>query len=184
MSKLAEHLVAVHRALDGAGIPHAFGGAIALAYCVDEPRGTRDLDVDLFVGPDEADRVLAALPDGIHVGDDDRAAIVRDAQVRLWWSEMPVDLFFAVHDIHEYAAAEVRTVPFEGTEIPVLGCTTLAVFKAMFGRGKDWADIEAMIEAGMPDCTAVLRWVRELLGERDPAVARLVAIVGRGRHGR
>jgi hypothetical protein len=182
MSKLAERLIAVHRSLATVGIPHAFGGAIALAYCVTEPRGTRDVDVDVFLGPEEADRVLAALPDGVHVGADDRAAIARDGQVRLWWDGMPVDLFFAVHEVHRFAESEIRTVPFEGVDIPVLGCTSLVVFKAVFGRGKDWADIDAMIEAGTPDCTAALHWVKELLGSDDHAVAQLVARVLRGRH--
>ena len=49
MSALGERLLAVHDALDGAGMPHAIGGAIALGYCVVEPRGTRDLDVNVFV---------------------------------------------------------------------------------------------------------------------------------------
>src|SRR5262249_41808856 len=45
LSVLAERLIAIHDSLDAAGVPHAFGGAIALAYCTEEPRGTRDLDV-------------------------------------------------------------------------------------------------------------------------------------------
>ncbi|MDQ1395101.1 MAG: hypothetical protein QOG64_360, partial [Acidimicrobiaceae bacterium] len=45
MPSLAERLLVVHAGLDGARIPHAFGGAIALAYCTEEPRGTRDIDV-------------------------------------------------------------------------------------------------------------------------------------------
>jgi hypothetical protein len=49
MSALGERLLAVHEALDQAELPHAFGGAIALGYCVVEPRGTRDLDVNVFL---------------------------------------------------------------------------------------------------------------------------------------
>jgi len=40
MSELGDQLLAVHDGLDAAGIPHAIGGAIALGYCVLEPRGT------------------------------------------------------------------------------------------------------------------------------------------------
>lgn len=43
---LADKLVAVHRSLDRAAVPHAFGGALALAYCTAEPRATMDLDAD------------------------------------------------------------------------------------------------------------------------------------------
>ena len=42
-----ERAVALHRALDDAGIPHALGGALALGYHVSEPRGTRDIDVNV-----------------------------------------------------------------------------------------------------------------------------------------
>jgi hypothetical protein len=48
MSELVDRLFAIHDALADAGLAHAFGGAIALAYCVEEPRGTRDLDVNIF----------------------------------------------------------------------------------------------------------------------------------------
>lgn len=58
MSLLAQRLLAVHDALDAAELPHAFGGAIALAYCTEEPRGTRDLDVNVFVDPTRARRSL------------------------------------------------------------------------------------------------------------------------------
>jgi hypothetical protein len=51
MSVLAERLLEVHAALSEAKLAHAFGGAIALAYCTEEPRGTRDLDVNVFVSP-------------------------------------------------------------------------------------------------------------------------------------
>ena len=51
MSALGDQLLAVHDGLDAAGIPHAIGGAIALGYCVLEPRGTRDVDVNVFVAP-------------------------------------------------------------------------------------------------------------------------------------
>ncbi len=36
MSVLAKRLLAIHDALSSARVPHAFGGAIALAYCTIE----------------------------------------------------------------------------------------------------------------------------------------------------
>lgn len=35
---LADRLVAIHEALDAGGVPHAFGGALALAWCTARPR--------------------------------------------------------------------------------------------------------------------------------------------------
>jgi hypothetical protein len=59
---LPEKMVSVHEHLARAGIDHAFGGALALAWCTQQARGTIDLDVNLFVGPDRTDDVLGALP--------------------------------------------------------------------------------------------------------------------------
>jgi len=64
-------------------------------------------------------------------------------------------------------------VPFEGEEIPVLGPVELAVFKAMFDRTRDWADIEAMLAAGNLDVDAVRERLVGVLGAGDERLARL-----------
>lgn len=178
MSTLGERLLSVHDALSQARIPHAFGGAIALAYCTEEPRGTRDLDVNLFVDVAKAWDVFLALPDRVTYGRDDLAVVQRDGQVRLWWDDMPIDLFFDVHQFHTELPAGVRQVPFLGRSIPVLGCNALVVFKALFNRTKDWADIEAVADAGFVLDDA-LAWVERLLGRESAAAARLAGLCGR-----
>jgi hypothetical protein len=175
VSELGDRLLAVHHALDAARIPHAIGGAIALAYCTLEPRGTRDLDVNVFTGPERAKDVFAALPEGVQFSGLSLEQAERDGQVRLRWGDMPVDLFLSVLPFHDHVAAHVRLVPFEGHAIPVLGCTGLAVFKAMFDRPRDWVDIEAMVEARAVDLDEVMRWVVELAGE-DARVEKLTAL--------
>jgi hypothetical protein len=177
MSVLADRLVAVDAALHAAGMPHAFGGAIALAYCTEEPRGTRDIDVNVFVGSDRAAAVLRSLPPGVTVHDADIDAVRRDGQVRVWWDDTPIDVFFDVHRFHEEAAADVRSVPFAGGQIPVLGCTALAVFKAVFNRTKDWADIEAMLDACAVDRAALIGWVVRLFGTSNPQAERLARLI-------
>lgn len=164
MSVLVERLFAVHEAFSAADIPHAFGGAIALAYCTNDPRGTRDLDVNVFLPSDVALEVIDRLPSGISSTASDKEKVLRDAQVRLDWDGTPVDLFFNNLPFHEVVARGVMQVPLEGRSIPVLDGPSLIVFKAMFDRTKDWADIEA-----------VVAW--------DPAVAQrgadlLVGLVG------
>jgi hypothetical protein len=171
VSELGDRLLAVHDALDLAGIPHAIGGAIALGYCTLEPRGTRDLDVNVFVGPDRVKDVFAALPDGVAISGLSLEQAERDGQVRLWWEQTPIDLFFSVLPFHDQVASEVRHVPFEDRSIPVLGCTALAVFKAMFDRPQDWVDIESMVEARALDLGEAARWVAEMAGP-DSAEAR------------
>jgi hypothetical protein len=169
---LAEKLLDLHARLAKAGLPHAFGGAIALAYWTLEPRGTRDIDVNVFVSPDDVDAVFEALPEPVVHTDADRRAVARDEQVRLFWDDTPVDLFFAAHRIHHEAAARRRWVDFAGTRIPVLAPLDLAVFKVLFDRAKDWVDIETMRDSGTLDTRAAADAIAELLGD-DPRVARL-----------
>lgn len=170
---LAEKLLDLHARLAKAGLPHAFGGAIALAYWTLEPRGTRDIDVNLFVPATESAPALAVLPEAIAHDEETAAAIARDGQVRLWWDEVPIDLFFSYEPLHDEAARNRRLVPFEGEEIPVLGPVELAVFKAMFDRTRDWADIEAMLAAGNLDVDAVRDRLTALVEGDDDRVARL-----------
>jgi hypothetical protein len=169
MSQLGDQLLAVHGALQQAGIPHAIGGAIALGYCTLEPRGTRDLDVNIFTGPERAKDVFAALPDGVEFSGANLEAAERDGQVRLRWGITPIDIFLSVLPFHDHVAGEIRMVPFEGSSIPVLSCTALAVFKAMFDRPRDWVDIEAMVDARTLDLDEAKRWVVEIAGEDQRA---------------
>jgi hypothetical protein len=178
MSLLGRRLLDIHDALSLAKLPHAFGGAIALAYYTEEPRGTRDLDVNVFVDPVRTKEVFAALPDGVTVTEADTRTTEREGQVRLWWEETPIDLFLDIHSFHDEVAQGVRLVPFEGRTIPVLDCTALTVFKALFDRTKDWADIEEMTAAGTLDPSRALAWVERLAGSDSPAWRRLESLAG------
>jgi hypothetical protein len=176
MSSLGERLLAVHDALDRAQMPHAFGGAIALAYCVVEPRGTRDLDVNIFMPQQRFPDVAAVLPRGIVVEPEHLEAVERDGQVRLMWAETPVDVFMNNVPFHDEARAGAREVTFLGRRIPVLGCTALAVFKAMFDRTKDWGDIEAMLAAETLDVAAVEGWLAAMAGPGSEPVTRFARV--------
>jgi hypothetical protein len=183
VSELGDQLLAVHDGLDAAGIPHAIGGAIALGYCVLEPRGTRDVDVNVFVEPHRARDVFAAMPDGVELSGEALERAERDGQVRLHWGVTPIDLFLSVLPFHDQVESHVKEVPFEGRTIPIVDCTGLAVFKAMFARPRDWVDIEAMVEARSLDVDEAIRWIREMVGN-DERVEKLAALPGsRGSQG-
>ena len=173
MASIASKLLLLHERLSNAGIEHAFGGAIALAYWTANPRGTIDIDVNVFVPATEADRVLAALPHEIPRDRTTIEEIERNGQIRLWWGKTPVDLFFSYEPLHDEAARNRRTVPFEGTEIPVLGPVELAVFKVMFNRTQDWADIEAMLRAGHLDLDDVRDHMAGPVGDDEQRIGRL-----------
>lgn len=176
MSELVEKLFAIHDALQAMSLPHAFGGAIALAYCVEEPRGTRDLDVNIFCDAAAAGEVLSALPDGIRVTPEDVAVVERDGQTRLFWDGVPVDVFLNNLPLHEAVAGAVVWVPLQGRQVPMIDCASLVIFKAMFNRTKDWADIEAIALATPEDIEAAAKTIAELVGEDDEVFRRLDSV--------
>lgn len=174
---LATKVVAIHDSLERARIPHAFGGALALAYYVLDVRATKDIDVNIFVAPENMEKVFTALPTGIASDAADRNSVRRDAQVRLWWDETPVDLFFDVDEIHQQAVEHIHAVPFADTHIPILGSTELVVFKMLFSRPKDWLDIAEMLRAGIVDVVAVSASFTRLPGGDDESLQRFQELV-------
>lgn len=176
---LAERILALDRALEP--VPHAFGGALALAYYA-EPRATIDIDVNLFVAPDRFPEVAGALRTlGVEVDRSDVAeTVARDGQVRVMWDDTPVDLFFAYDAFHDAAGRATRTVPFADATIPILSSTHLVVCKAVFDRAKDWVDVDAMLDADAPiDTAEALRWVGRIAGDTDPRYDRVAALLTR-----
>jgi len=167
---LVARIVALHLSLSKANIAHAFGGALALAFCTEEPRATQDIDVNIFLGTNEVDGLVAGLPEGMTPDERNRRELERDGQSRLWWGRTPVDIFLANHRFHDHAEANRRHVPFAGVErLPVLACADLAVFKTFFARPKDGVDLATMAAAGAIDLDALEASVRGLLGSDDRA---------------
>lgn len=178
-TSFAERILQVHEALAVAEVRHGFGGAVALAYYVLEPRTTRDIDINISVPTESAATVLQVLPDGIEIEEKAIGLIRRDGQIRLWWDGrdgIPVDLFFPQHAFHTEVDRDVKNVPFLNTEIPIISATHLTVFKVLFNRPRDWPDIEAMLEAGSVDVSAALAWGERLLGSDAPPFMRLSAL--------
>ncbi len=173
---LPEKMLVVHEQLRVAGLDHAFGGALALAWCTQQARGTIDLDVNIFVSSERTDDVLTALPSEVVATAADRRVLLKDGQARLWWGTTPVDVFLNTTEFHVQVAARVRWEPFAGVELPFLACEDLAVFKAFFNRTKDWADLEAMHEAGTLDVPTVAGVLATFLGGGDDRIARLLSL--------
>jgi hypothetical protein len=149
-----EKVLAVHRALAEAGLPHAIGGAIALSIYGSE-RPTVDIDVNVFVPPErrpEVRRALDPLPPDGH----------------------PVHVFYSHDALHEEMAKKVREVSYAGATIPLVAPEHLVIRKAMLDRPKDWLDIEAIFIASGPlDLEAIEAWVHRLAGDGDPRVTKL-----------
>ncbi|HMI80388.1 MAG TPA: hypothetical protein VK480_01245 [Solirubrobacterales bacterium] len=170
---LPEKVIAIHRALTAAKVPHAIGGALALAYYA-EPRTTIDVDVNVFVQTERWSDVRDALaPLGVDV-DVDEEELSRDGQVRLRWERNPIDLFFSYDPFHDEMRKSSRRVPFADETIPILSPEHLAVCKAMFDRPKDWIDIEQILVATDPlDLGEIESWLERMVGEDDPRMRKL-----------
>lgn len=145
---LLPKIEAVHRSLEEAGIPHAFGGAIALAYYA-APRETKDIDVNVFV----------------------RA---QQSELKLDWEGTPVHFFFSCDPLHEEMARAVRMVPLDDGTIPIVSPEHLVIRKALLDRAKDWLDIEQILIATFPlDLQEVERWIEQMTGVDDPRLTKL-----------
>ena len=173
---LPEKVSAIHHALDSAGVPHAIGGALALAYYA-EPRTTIDVDINVFVPTDRWPEICEALaPLGINV-EVEVEDLNRDGQVRLWWDRNPVDLFFSYDPFHDAMQSGARKVPFNQETIPILSPEHLAVCKAMFDRPKDWLDIEQILVATDPlDVQEIEDWLERMVGGDNPRMEKLAEV--------
>ena len=104
----AQRVVALDDAL--AAVPHAFGGAIAPRTTPSRER--RSTSTSTYSSPPSAPtrspprcRRSACR----HAGTP--TLIERDGQVRLWWNDTPVDLFFAYDPFHDTAAKASSSSP-------------------------------------------------------------------------
>lgn len=173
MDDLVQKIVELHRHLTAAGLPHAFGGALALAWCTQRARGTIDIDVNILITAKKWDEALNALPKAVKVTREDKKIFERDGQVRVWWEKTPLDLFLNSTDFHDELLQRVRWESFSDEKLPFLSCFDLAVFKAFFNRTKDWADLEEMMKAGTLETERVQATLGKYLGFDDERITRL-----------
>ena len=178
-----EKIVAIERAFEDAEIPHAFGGANALAYYA-PPRATADIDVNVFVSTGRAGRVLQVLAGlGAATGAEDlMERIERDGQARVFWDRTPVDLFFSYDDLHDSSLERRRVFDFGGVPIHVLSAEDLIVYKVLFDRARDWPDIAEMIFAANSsfDFDYIRSWIGRILEPDDLRFARLEKLIASG----
>ena len=157
--------------LERAGLPYALGGALALgAHGV--PRGTLDVDVNLFV-PEarlpEGTACLRAL--GIEV--DEAAARARariDGMFVGTWAGIRIDVFVpSIPFSDEAERTRVRLTDPGRTSVWFLSAEALAVFKLLFFRRKDLADLERLLAVQGPalDHGCVRTWIADMMGEDD-----------------
>lgn len=145
---LTELVVASHRILNRAGIRHAVGGAVAMAYH-GRPRATMDVDINVFAMADAAPHVIELFAD---IGFRPDAPIdgrlpVAGVPLRQEGGGATADLSFALDESYVGFVDRSELVPFgpDRTQIPILCADDLVVFKLSSGRARDWIDLEDLL---------------------------------------
>ena len=172
VAEIAQELGAL---LELRGQEYAFGGAIALGYW-GEPRGTIDVDLTLFVPPDKTTaciRLLQELGFEFQTGEA-RTSLEEHGFCQVRYRGVRVDVFLPTLPFYETARTRRRRVALGETSILVWDPEVLIVFKMMFFRRKDVADVEQILRTQGANLDR--DWVRarltELYGGRDPRLSQ------------
>jgi hypothetical protein len=172
--------LAISAALDRAAIAYALGGALALSFWA-VPRATADVDVNVFVHDSELQSMCDALSSiglPIDVGAA-RAASDASGLIVARWNHLRIDLFTPSIEFSWEAMRTRRRVSIEGTSVCLLSPEALAVFKLLFFRPKDIADLQRLIgvQGRALDVAYVRSWIVVMMGEEDERVGRWDALV-------
>ena len=141
-----------------------------------EPRGTLDVDLNIFVDADEPGEALDALSAGGIAIDHEHATatIASRGDLFLRHRGCRLDLFFNSIPFHASVSRRTREVQLLGARVPVLAPEDLIVLKLLFNRHKDVVDIERIVAAGTAlDWPYIRHWLIECVGEDDARLATL-----------
>ena len=161
--------------LEALGVPYAIGGALALGHHT-APRGTKDVDINVFLDASEVRWVLEALAEAGYEVDLERALeqARERGDVALWHDDIRVDLFVDSIPLHAHARSRRLSLPIAGRPAWVLSAEDLVLFKMLFDRSKDWVDVEHVLAARREtfETGYVRRQLVDHVGEEDHRVAR------------
>jgi hypothetical protein len=166
--EVAEHLA---DRLDEDALAYALGGALALGVW-GVPRTTADVDLAVFAGDDQLDRVMNAFErSGAIV---DRAAASRSvATAGFFVADLAgtrVDAFLAHHPWHvDMQSRRVQVPAPSGKPRWFLCAEDLAIAKLMYARPKDVADLERLwqVQRERLDVAYIERWLAAIVPAGD-----------------
>ncbi len=158
------------------GIDYAVGGALALGCWTAHPRATIDADINLFIPPDDTDHCLNLMRE-IGCEFDWAAAsatLHSHGYCRARYRERQIDFFLPLTDFHDQARRRRVEIKFQHSAVHVLDAESICVFKLMFFRLQDLADVEALLRAQGDkfDRCWVEHQIEQLFGSHDPRLAR------------
>jgi hypothetical protein len=148
--------------LESRGQEYAFGGAIALGYW-GAPRGTVDVDLTLYLSPDRPSECVWLLQElGCEFSSADALQSLREhGFCSVKFAGMRLDVFLPIVPFYETARPRRKRLELAGQPIMAWDAETLAVFKMMFFRRKDLADVEQILRT--QGARFDRPWVREQL---------------------
>lgn len=172
--------VEVYEALSRARMSCAIGGAIALGFH-GEPRGTKDVDLDVFIGAERYEELFDVLERAGCVVDRDRCRVeAREGRTIVVSKDgFRIDVFVPTIPFYAEAEATRVVVTLRGREVAILSAEALCVFKLLFFRPKDLLDLEKVValrQAALDDAY-VRGAIVGMVGEDDDRVRRWDAIV-------
>ena len=147
----------------------AIGGAIAASYYI-EAVATEDLDVFAFLAPSPSGLLLGPLYERLR----QLGGRVQNEHVVI--GTWPVQILPAYTPLVEEAVMNARDLPFKNVRVPVVSAEHLCAIALQTGRAKDYARVNAFIEAGAVDRVALRGLIdRHALTERWQSYERRYA---------
>jgi hypothetical protein len=144
-------------------LPYAIGGALALGVW-GVPRMTSDVDIAVFAGEGELDRVLEAVERAGAMVDRDEArrAVTRAGFFVAHLGRTRLDVFMAHHPWHaEMQKRRVSLATPEGRARWFLSAEDTALAKLIYARPKDIEDLQRLfkVQAGRLDLEYLRKWL-------------------------
>ena len=169
---LDRKVMEIAQALEHARISYAFGGAIALAYYA-APRGTEDIDINVFLTAEEAGTFWEEL-ERLGIESPAGGRDMHDHRVVLSWEHTPIHVFLSYDPFHESCGARARKVPFADGQIWILSAEDITVFKGIYDRPKDRAEVREVLlcRGERMDVPYTIGWLERILGAEDARLKR------------
>ncbi len=164
MERLFDSLVLLQGRLKEAGIPSAVIGGVALSVW-GEPRVTRDVDLKVLLGREEASRLLEVIADGyIPLSDDPLRTLTRLGFLFVEdLSGTRLDLLLSDTDFDVQVIRRAQPVELAaGSAVYVCTSEDLIIYKMLSTRPRDYEDVVSIVRRqgdGLDD-KYVLDWLR------------------------
>jgi len=165
VDKLLESLVHLQQRLREAGIPSAAVGGIALSVW-GEPRSTRDVDVRVLVGREEASRLLEALgTEYVAFSEDPLQTLTHFGFlfVKDRW-DTRLDLLLSDTEFDTEVIRRARSMEVApGLSVDVCSAEDLLIYKLISTRPRDREDAASIIrrQGDALDDAYVLNWLQQ-----------------------